>query len=256
MAATVHSVAKAAALLEVFSHRRQVLSVRELATLTGIPRSTCHALCRTLVEAGLLEQHDTEGYQLGPMLAKLGGQVIDRVGLVDAAIGPATSRLASTRSEIHVAQYVPTGIVYLLRLENGRRLPNKIRTGHHWPLHSSACGMAVYAALPPAARGTYDRDLPAPTMALLDDAVRTFVRRGYVISNISQEGFRSVGAPILDERGDVVGAIGTGDVTQLMSPRRTHEVGLAVREAAMDTSYALGFLPSLHGNQQTGPTPS
>ncbi|MCK6210767.1 IclR family transcriptional regulator [Georgenia sp. EYE_87] len=244
MTASVRSVAKAAALLQAFNREHQVLTVRELAAATGIPRSTCHALCQTLVETGLLEIHDVEGYQLGRSLAMLGGQVIERTGLIDAAVGPASTILANTRTEIHVAQYVPTGIVYLLRLQNGRRLPNQNKTGRHWPLHTSACGMAVYAALPEAAREKHARDLPEQSLTALTDASRDFLRHGYVISNISQEGFRSVGAPILDQHGEVVGAIGTGDARTLMTPARTHEIGLAVRRTAEAISRGLGFLPS------------
>lgn len=245
MVATVRSVVKAAALLQAFDRRHQVLTVRELAALTGIPRSTCHALCQTLVNTGLLEVHGAEGYQLGGSLAMLGGQVIERTGLVDAALGPASTILANTRTEIHVAQYVPTGIVYLLFLQNRRRLPNRNKTGRYWPLHTSACGVAVYVALPEAARAKHARGLPEDNLLALSDATRDFLRYGYVVSNISQEGFRSVGAPILDQRGEVVGAIGTGDARALMVPARTHEIGLAVRRAAEATSRALGFLPSL-----------
>lgn len=245
MTATVRSVAKAVAMLQAFDSQHRLLTVRELSALTGVPRSTCHALCQTLVETGLLEMHGVEGYQLGQSLATLGGQVIERTGLVDATLGPVSTQLASTRTEIHVAQYVPTGIVYLLRLQNGRRLPNRNRTGRHWPLHGSACGLAVYAALPAAARAPHREGLPEETLALIDDAATAFVKRGYIVSEVSQEGFRSVGAPVLDQHGDVVGAIGTGDARNLMTPQRTHEIGVAIRRAAETSSRALGFLPSL-----------
>jgi DNA-binding IclR family transcriptional regulator len=233
-------------MLQAFDRQHQVLTVRELASITGVPRSTCHALCQTLVSTGLLEPHGQEGYQLGQSLATLGGQVIERTGLVDAAVGPASTILANTRTEIHVAQYVPTGIVYLLRLQNGRRLPNQNKTGRHWPLHTSACGMAVFAALPEPEREHHSRDLPAHSLTALSDASRDFLRYGYVVSNISQEGFRSVGAPILDQHGEVVGAIGTGDARTLMTPARTNEIGLTVRRAAEAISRELGFLPSLN----------
>ncbi|TJY64096.1 winged helix-turn-helix transcriptional regulator [Arthrobacter sp. CAU 1506] len=244
MTALVQSVGKAVEILKAFDSRHRVLTIRQLSARTGIPRSTCHALCNTLAEEGLLELGSGDGFQLGAMLAKLGGQVIERTGLVDAALGPASSILASTRSEVHVAQYVSTGVVYLLRLQNGRRVPNLNRTGRHWQLHTSACGLAVYAALPPEARAHHASGVDEESTRILTESADTYTKRGYVVFEGSQTNFISVGAPILDRNGDVTGSVGTGDIRQYMNTRRTHEVGMLVRRTAEASSKGLGFFPS------------
>lgn len=90
MTAPVQSVTKAVEILKAFDSRHRVLTVRQLSSRTGIPRSTCHSLCSTLATEGLLELgNGGDGYQLGAMLARLGGQVIERTGLIDAEIGRA-----------------------------------------------------------------------------------------------------------------------------------------------------------------------
>ncbi|HEV2894806.1 MAG TPA: helix-turn-helix domain-containing protein, partial [Actinomycetota bacterium] len=78
----VGSVAKAARVLQAFTPLVASLSVRQMAERTGIPRSTAHAICLTLCDAGLLEEGTGRGYRLGPALVGLGGQVIERTGLV------------------------------------------------------------------------------------------------------------------------------------------------------------------------------
>ncbi len=60
-AARVGSVAKAMQVLHAFTPVVPVLSLRQLSARTQIPRSTVHALCATLVDAGMLEEVPARG---------------------------------------------------------------------------------------------------------------------------------------------------------------------------------------------------
>lgn len=237
----VRAVQKAVALLHAFDREHRVLTVRELAELTGVPRSTCHALAQTLVDAQLLERYGAEGYRLGTGLATLGGQVLERTGLVDAAVEQINLRLTGTQSEIHVAQVVPTGIVYVLRVINGRRLPNHNRTGRHWPLHGSACGLATLAALPPDERTAYLAGLEPEGAARSQKSLDIFQRTGYVVTGVAQSGFTSVGAPILGAGGVTIGAIGTAEGANYVTQRRVRELGEAIAQSAAAISATLGY---------------
>ncbi|MBM3678469.1 MAG: helix-turn-helix domain-containing protein, partial [Actinobacteria bacterium] len=104
-ASRVESVAKAARILATFQPDIRVLTVREIARRTDMPRSTCHAICATLAAEGLLERATGGGYRLGAVLAGMGAQVIERAGLVEAA-SPAMSMLSRTvGGEIHLGQF-------------------------------------------------------------------------------------------------------------------------------------------------------
>ena len=105
---------KAAALLRAFGPSAPVLSVRQLAVRTGVPRSTVHALAATLAEEGLLDVVAGRGYRLGPLLVGLAGQIIERTGLVAAVEGAAPVRRAPGQ-EVHVGQLVGAWVVYLHR---------------------------------------------------------------------------------------------------------------------------------------------
>jgi DNA-binding IclR family transcriptional regulator len=91
------TVGKAAAVLRAFTPLTHVLSVRQLAERTGIPRSTVHELCSALCGQALLEAVSGGGYRLGPLLVELGGQVIERTGLVTAAKASSTGCADPTR---------------------------------------------------------------------------------------------------------------------------------------------------------------
>src|SRR3712207_6689293 len=99
--------------LHAFTPLTPVLSLRQLSERTAIPRSTVHALCSTLVESGMLEEVPARGYRLGESLLDLGGQVIDRTGLVDAADGVLERVRRREGTEAHLGQLVGGWIVYL-----------------------------------------------------------------------------------------------------------------------------------------------
>jgi DNA-binding IclR family transcriptional regulator len=63
---------KATTILSVFSHRKPSLGLKELSTLTGIPKTTTFRILSTLVEQGLCEFDETsETYSLGFYLLHL-----------------------------------------------------------------------------------------------------------------------------------------------------------------------------------------
>ncbi|HEV3498651.1 MAG TPA: helix-turn-helix domain-containing protein, partial [Actinomycetes bacterium] len=145
----VEAVAKAARVLQAFTPLVTSLSLRQLADRTGIPRSTAHAICVTLCDAGLLEEVPGRGYRLGPALVGLGGQVIERTGLVGAAEGVLERLAPGDGLEIHLGQLVGGWVVYLDRASGPVRAPMRNRVGLRAPAHLTGCGKAALALLPP-----------------------------------------------------------------------------------------------------------
>ena len=137
-------------MLQAFTPLVTSLSVRQVAERTGIPRSTAHALCVTLCDAGLLEEAAGRGYRLGPALVGLGGQVIERTGLVGAAEGVLERLAPGDGLEIHLGQLVGGWVVYLDRASGPVRAPMHNRVGLRAPAHLTGCGKAALALLPPA----------------------------------------------------------------------------------------------------------
>lgn len=250
MAETVKSVAKATAILICFDSMNRLMTVREIAARTGIPRSTVHDICRTLVEANFLEARPDGGLQLGLSLAMLGGQVIERVGLVDRALQPIQRHLDRYGMEVHVAAYVPGAVFYAFRKRAVQRVATINRTGKRWAITKSACGRAILATMAEAARETeYPPLMDDDERAQLDVELDRYKRLGFVVSDVSQPGLRSIGAPVFDSSGLAVGAIGVADTLASMNRQRIAEVGPSVRAAAQETSRSMGYtgiLPGAH----------
>jgi DNA-binding IclR family transcriptional regulator len=209
----VSSVAKATAILGTFTPLVRVLSLRQIVRRTGIPRSTAHGLCVTLCDAGLLEEVPHRGYQLGPALVALGGQVMDRTGLVEAARGQLERALRRDGTEAHLAQLVGGWVVYLDRRTSLHGAPMSNRVGMRAPAHRTGCGKAALSRLndedvASRVRQTCAADhLEVPDLAALHDELAGVRRRGYVVNVDFQPGRVSIAAPVLDARHVVVGGV-------------------------------------------------
>jgi IclR family acetate operon transcriptional repressor len=238
------TVGKAALVLRAFTPFVDVLSVRRLAERKGIPRSSVHELCRALCGEGLLEPVPGGGYRLGPLLVELGGQVIERTGLVAAAEGVA-ERLRSPDAEVHLGQLVDGWVVYLHRHCGPRGAPMDNRVGLRAPAHLTGCGQAAMALLDADEVGDRVRRLcaeerrPLPDLARLAEDLAEVRRRGYVVCRSFQPGRTSVAAAVRDSSGRPVGGMSVAADTDLLSPARIRRVGAAITAAAAAVSARL-----------------
>ena len=234
----VEAVAKAARVLQAFTPLVTSLSLRQLADRTGIPRSTAHAICVTLCDAGLLEEVPGRGYRLGPALVGLGGQVIERTGLVGAAEGVLERLAPGDGLEIHLGQLVGGWVVYLDRASGPVRAPMRNRVGLRAPAHLTGCGKAALALLPPDEVAARVREVCAaepghpPDLDALARELAAAARAGFVVSDTFQPGRTSVAAPIPDPAGAPAGGISVAGPTDLVTGPRFDRIRDQVVTAA------------------------
>ncbi len=242
----VASVAKAAVILDSFTPLVRVLSLRQLVRRTGIPRSTAHGLCLTLCDAGLLEEVPQRGYQLGPALVALGGQVVDRTGLVDAAEGVLERAVRRDGTEAHLGQLVGGWVVYLERHAATHRAPMNNRVGLRAPAHRTGCGKAALAELDPGeaerrVHATCEADhLPLPDLDALARELAEARRRGHLVNTDFQPGRASVAAPVRGLHGMVVGGVSIAGPTRLFGEAAVAEAAETIRSVAAAIGRQLG----------------
>nr|WP_255436271.1 IclR family transcriptional regulator C-terminal domain-containing protein [Tessaracoccus sp. MC1756] len=172
----------------------------------------------------------------------LGGQVIERQGLVDAAQQPIQRHLDRFGVEVHVAAYLPGAVFYAYRKRASTRVATINRTGRRWAIHASGCGRAVLATMSQAARNAeLGPLLTAEEQESLEEELTGWERFGYIVTDVSQPGIRSVASPVFDSTNLAMGAIGIGDTAASMNRTRVQELGAAVRQAAIETSRAMGW---------------
>jgi len=217
--------------------------VRELAARSGCPRSTCHAICATLVDEQLLERVPGGGYRLGPALAEMGGQVIERTGLVEAATPSMRGLSRAVGGEVHLGQLVGRFVIYLIRIEHERRLPMRNRMGLRAPAHLTGCGKAALAQLDPARVRSLLAGEPVVDMDRLLAELADARRTGYVVSDSFQRGVACVAAALFGPGSTVGVGLSGAQPERALDAARRGRVQEAVREAAAQTSERLRTLP-------------
>jgi DNA-binding IclR family transcriptional regulator len=234
----VAAVGKAAALLRAYGPAVEVLSTRQLAARTGIPRSTVHTLAGTLAVEGLLEVVGGRGYRLGPLLVGLAGQIIERTGLVAAVEGALGPLLRTAGQEVHVGQLVGGWVVYLHRETGQVRPPMDNRVGLRAPAWRGGCGKAALSCLPVADVEERLRRLcreevatTLPDLPALHAELAAGRERGFLVSSSFQAGRTSVAAPVIGDDGPVGGLSVAGPST-LFTPSAVRRLGPEVAEAA------------------------
>lgn len=166
-------------------------SMRELAGQLGVPKSSMHALLRTMQHYGWLEV-DTSGkhYGLGVHALLVGSAYVDSDDVV-ARTAPILDTLAeSTGETVHLGRLEGDHVVYMAKRESIHPLRMFSAVGRRLSAYSTALGKCLLASLSDAelaARVPAQLDAPTPRTItepelLVKDIKRARVR-GYAIDD-------------------------------------------------------------------------
>jgi DNA-binding IclR family transcriptional regulator len=162
----VKSAERTVRILDVLAEARGSLTLAELQAVTGYPRSSLHALIRTLRELKWLEADESgSAFGIGPRALLCGTSYLDR----DAALPDAVRSLEDLRTEIgrttHYARLDGADIIYLATREAADTPRLFSRVGRRLPAHATALGKALLAELTAA---EVDKLLPEPLATLTE----------------------------------------------------------------------------------------
>jgi IclR family transcriptional regulator, blcABC operon repressor len=216
-AALVPSVTRAMALLDLLAQERAPMSLARLSSSLGLPKSSVHALCNTLLALGYLRRQGDAGFYIGPRVMPLadafvcGTDVAQSFGLLWDEMG------APPEETVILSVLDGVDVVYVAARSGARPLGLAFRVGMRLPAHLAASGRAMLAYLSPArVRALYEgQALAAPAKgeplgleALIDELAR-IRQRGHSIDDEGvREGVHCIGAPVFDASGAVVAGVG------------------------------------------------
>jgi len=249
----IQSIVKAIHIMRLFSSAEPRLTLAEISRRLDLPKSTAHNILKTLVSEGFIERVDGEAYALGPAIVALGQGVRVNVELRDRA-APLIRELADLcRESVYLTVHDGDRALYIYAVESSRRLLARSAVGDRAPLHCTSVGKAILAALPDEEiEAIVTRTgMPAFTPhtmtdfdALLADLEQTR-QRGYAIDNQEHE-VRTfcLGAPLLDHRGQVIGACSISGADREIIRRRLDDLAPQIVATAQDISRRMGYVPA------------
>lgn len=249
-AARVRSVSKAMELLETLLARRAPMSLQELSSAAGYPKSTVYALLSTLREHAMVEQRADGRYALGIRLFEYGCAVSESLD-VSRVARPFLERLAERSGGSSYLSVLEGGHVLSLdQCTGGAGVQVVPEVGSRLPLHATAQGklLLAYLGAGEARRLLSGAELPPYTPHTVTDAETLLAllpdvrARGYAVEDGEYKiGLRSVAAPVRGSAGEVRCAVG---VVGLYRRVQSDEFQSAAREtvsAAAALSAALGW---------------
>ncbi|MDQ4053269.1 MAG: IclR family transcriptional regulator, partial [Actinomycetota bacterium] len=163
----------------------------QLSTRLNIPKSSLHALLRTMTSRGWLETDPTGSvYQLGIHSLVVSSAYLDGDRVLSRATPVLDEISAATEETVHLGRLVGADVVYTAKRESVHPLRMHSAVGRRLPAYSTALGRALLAERPEDVRAelipdtigaltpqtTTDKDA---VLALLDEAARV----GYAVES-------------------------------------------------------------------------
>jgi DNA-binding IclR family transcriptional regulator len=246
------SVAKAIELLKAFSEDEVEFGISALAKRLGVAKSTAHRLAATLVGEGLLEQDRASGkYRLGIALFRLGTLVRRRMNVSEVARPFLFSLREKTNETVHLAILDGMDIMYVYFLESTQAIRMRSDLGLRKPAHCTAEGQAILAFRPPeVVQAVIRAGLHARTPQTVTDpdrfvkALDTARQKGCAVEDEESEmGMRCIAAPVRNDAGEVVAAVGVAGPVSRLSKKALTGFMPHVIATAEDISARLGHRP-------------
>ena len=226
----VAAVERALSIVSAFDENSSVLTLAELASRTGLYKSTTSRLLVSLRRCGFIERDNFGHYRIGPQAWRAGSLFAIDLTL-EKILRPIMDELSAVTRE-SVSYYVPLPgskpamRMCVLRVDPMRRIRDNFHVGNRLPMDAGAGGVVIRAFLPP-----YRKE---------DDKVRgerVCVSWGDIDPEVC-----AVGAPVLGPDGRAIGAL------VLSAPSVRHDIAWAnsmkavVRAAADKAAKSLRLL--------------
>jgi IclR family KDG regulon transcriptional repressor len=248
----VQSVNRALRIIFLFAYDTPRLGITEMSRALGLSKPTVHALTRTLVNQGMLEQDpETRKYRLGFKVYELGIVLAGSLEINQKGAGPAYQLASKTGLVARIAIWSLSSALITVNIEPRSHLFFIHQIGPRIPAYCSAVGKALLAHIIPVDLQTYLEEVNLSPLTgntitqkkqLLEE-LREIRHRGY--STDREEnilGLACIGAPIFGWGGHLKGSISvSGDAKVVYK-----DMDLLLPEllkTAKEISQSMGYFP-------------
>jgi len=241
-----------AVLRQIGSSASQGVTTAEVATSTGLPRSTAQRVLAALASEGLVDRDPARGrWFLGPEMFLLGTVAAERYDVTQAALETLAALAEQTGESAFFSARRGDETVCLASREGSFPLRSHVlHDGIRFPLGVASAGLAILAHLPLPEAEAYVRRRSAELAAgfgaehdatpLLRRIAATR-RRGYAVNpGLIVPGSWGIGAVVFDRAGSPAWALSLTGVEARLAGGRTAELGSLLLDAAHALSQRLG----------------
>jgi IclR family acetate operon transcriptional repressor len=246
----MQSVVRSLRVLEEVSVRQPV-GVNELSRTLGLPVSSTQRILVTLADAGWIRPTGevSTRWALTARALIVGRRAMGEVGIREAASVPMTRLRDLTHETINLSLLDgEERLVLVERVDSDQAIRTYTKLGGSSPLHATASGRAVLAALPDAlVERLIASGLPPLTSHTITDpdALRADVERtrreGYAVNvGGNRPNVCAIGTAVLDGTGAPIAGLSMSMPDLRFDAQRVPEWGALVMDSARDISAGLG----------------
>lgn len=256
------SVTSALRVLKVFADGESELGISSIAQRLGLAKSTVHRLAVTLAGEGFLEQNPQNGrYRLGLSLFSLGALVRQRMDVSNQAHSLLGALRDKTQETVHLAILNDTAIIYLYNMESAQAIGTRSYIGTRKPAFCTSEGRVLLAFNSPELVAPVLKEELVPRTPKTTTSVKALKQileevrhNGYAVDDEeSEDGMRSIAAPIRDISGKAIAAVGLAGPIQRLTKKELRRLVPELMATALAVSERMGYrVPSLslvHGER-------
>ncbi len=240
---SVPAVERVFAILEVLTQSSNGLTLRELAEVCGVPKSSVHCIVVTLQRAGYLHRNGrTSRYLFGRKLLQLANHAIGGLELRERAEPHMRALARTTRLPIHLGILEFDEAVLVAKVAYGLDGPARGGwVGKRMELHCTGIGKSLLwdwsdselARLARERALSRHNDNTISTVRRLQEDLATARRLGYSLDDEEDAlGLRCVGVPVRDVSGRIVAAMSVAGTTHELHADNIASVAASLRRAA------------------------
>jgi DNA-binding IclR family transcriptional regulator len=247
---SVPAVEKVFAILEVLANSQNGLTLRELAHVCHLPKSTVHCILITLQRSGYLHRKPrTSRYLFGRKLLQLANHALSGIEVCDQAEPHMRTLCARLRLPVQLGIIESGEVTIVTKVDHFSRIRSlNSWIGKRMELHCTAIGKALisdWSADEIYRRGrernlSRHNDNTICTIKGLSEEIEKVRRNGFAVDDEEDVlGVRCIGAPIHDPAGHVAAAISVYGETWEITEENVGGIAAQVRVAAEAIAHSL-----------------
>ena len=248
----VKSVARTIDALLLFVNCSKYLTLQEISSMMGLPKSSAFELIHTMLKKGIIEYKspDHKLYGLSMLAFEIGSSVVDRLGVTDVSRPYIQELNRNTGGTAFLGVEDHGQVVYIDRAEDHSAVKAGAKLGQRRNLNTTSLGKAILYAHSNETMLSLLGPEPYPTQTPLSHTTSVQVltdakisrRRGYAVDD-REEGpdMFCIGSAIRDRNGNPVAAISVASIYTMINDKKKELIAKQVMDTALEISRKLGF---------------
>lgn len=248
----VKSVVRTIDLLMLFVTCDEYLTLQQISSFMGMPKSSTFELVNTMLYKGIIEYKspDHKLYGLSIMAYEIGISVVDRMGITDVARPYLQELNRITGGTVFMGIEDRGQVVYIARAEDHSTIKASAKLGSRRNLNTTSLGKAILYAhsneeilsiLGPEPYPTQTPLSHTTAVEVLNDA-KLSRQRGYAVDD-REDGpdMYCIGCAIRNHDGKPVASISIASIYSLLNEQKKGMISKQIVSTALEISHKLGF---------------